>query len=426
MKPPDDGPPCSSRRALLAGAAGLAASSALPRARGATPTLSVMTRNLYLGVDLARLFRATSMDDLRRIAGEMLATIRAHPYAARLDAIASEVATTRPDVVGVQEAAVLRVQGDSDFAEDKATNASTVLVDLLDLFAEKLADRGLDYEVATQTVTTDVEVPAAEDDALRDVRLTDRVALLVRSDVETSSTYSSRFDAALRVPLRGTSVAVRRGYCLGDVSVGDATVTVANTHLESADEETRTAQAAALLDELPTDRPVVLTGDLNSGPNGSSAAYDLLTDTFEDPIASENTAATVDTCCQSNDLRNETSELSRRVDHVLARGGLEATDVERVGADAESKVTAEVGGESVALWPSDHAGVVSTMRVPASTPTATGTPTATESLTETSTQTEPRTATPESDGPPQLSVYGGVAGIGGLGLGLLAWYRRRR
>lgn len=409
------------RRALLAGAAGLAGSALVPRTRGAPPTLSVMTRNLYLGVDLAELFRARSRDDLRRIAGEMLTQIRSHPYAARVDAIASEVAATTPDVVCVQEAATLRVQTDSDFAEEPGPNAPTVVVDLLDTFTTKLAARGPDYEVETATVTTDVEVPAEDGDSLTDVRLTDRLALLVRSDVDADTSHTGRFESALQFPLGGTSIALRRGYCLADVTVGDTDVTVANTHLESVDETTRTAQATELLDRLPTDQPAVLAGDLNSGPGGSTAAYDLLTDSFEDPYGSDSTGYT---CCQANDLRNEASDLSRRVDHVLSRGGLRPAAVERVGVDPESKVTADVDGETVSLWPSDHAGVMSTFEIHGSTPTATSTATPTDPQNSPSTGTT--TPTPGPDRPPKLPLYGSLAGIGGLGLGLLAWYRRNR
>lgn len=81
------------------------------------------------------------------------------------------------------------------------------------------------------------------DGARRDVRLTHRDAVLVRSDVEIEETSSGRYDAALR----GKSIAILRGYCLADVSVGDATVTVANTILESVDDDTRTEQATELL-----------------------------------------------------------------------------------------------------------------------------------------------------------------------------------
>lgn len=417
MNSPDIDPAGCSRRAVLGGLSGLATAQALPAAAAPDQSLTVATRNLYLGVDLSRLFQATSMDDVRRIAGQMLDEIRTHPYAARTDAIAAEIEAAQPDVIGVQEAARIRVQTESDFLDDPSPNASTDAVDLLDLLSTKLEARGLDYDVATSTVTTDVEVPAEDDGGPTDVRLTDRTAVLVRSDLRVVERRSGTFDAALEYPLRGHSVSIRRGYCLVDLTVGGTDVTVANTHLESADAYTRKRQAEELLETLPSDRPVVLTGDLNSGPGTTTGAYERLTESFEDSYSSLRPDADGFTCCQANDLRNEESAFSSRVDHVLHRGALEPTAIERVGADPGSKVSVESGDETVRIWPSDHAGVVATLAISPSTPTATST----LSPTETATTTDSG-----SSSSPNIPFYGSIAGLGGLSLAALAWYRKRR
>jgi hypothetical protein len=105
------------------------------------------------------------------------------------------------------------------------------------------------------------------------------------------------------------------------------------------------------------------------------------------------------------------------VDHVLYRGDLSPTAVETVGTDAESWVQAEVDGESVTLWPSDHAGVVATLAVSTATPTPT--PTASTPNTATVEESQRGLAT-------KISLYGGAAGIGGLSLAALTWYRNAR
>ena len=100
-------PPPLSRRRLLRGAVGLAGADAAVPAAASDPELSVMTRNLYVGVDLFRLF---VVEDRREL--------RAHLFAARLDAVAAGIARADPDVVCLQEAALVRTRAPSRFDGD--------------------------------------------------------------------------------------------------------------------------------------------------------------------------------------------------------------------------------------------------------------------------------------------------------------------
>ena len=407
-----------SRRRLLRAAAGLAGASAATPAAASEPELSVMTRNLYLGVDLFRLFGAEDREELRAVAGELLAGVRAHPYAARADAIAAEVARTAPDVVCLQEAALVRTRAPSRFDGDHDPGATDVLVDLLDLLSAQLAARDLGYTVASALVTNDVEMPAETDEGPVDLRLTDRVAVLVRDEAAVTATRGGRFAAGVPVPLETVELTIRRGFAGVDLTVGGRPVVVASTHLESLADGVRAAQAGALADRLPDDRPVVVGGDLNSGPDHSPGAYERLRESFEDAHSARRPDAAGHTCCHDTDLRNATPSLSRRVDALLYRGTGPPTAVTQVGADAGARVRAEVDGDSVRVWPSDHAGVVASLPVPA---TATGTPTAT--ATPTTTPTAPATPdnTPESQ-PGMGLVATAVAGA----IALLSTLRRRR
>lgn len=391
--------------------AGLAGGATLPTTvrASAAESPTVMTRNLYLGVDLARLFEADSLAGIRRVAGELFTAIRRRPFAPRAAAIAAEIEATSPDVVCLQEAARIRTQRPSDFGSRPVTNASTVYVDFLDVLASKLEARNLSYQVAASTVTTDVEVPADVDGETIDVRLTDRDAVLVRTGVETGATPTGTYEASYAPPNVPAGLGLTRGYCLVDVTLGGVETTVATTHLESADEGIRREQSRELLELLPADRPVVLAGDFNSSPG--AAAYDLLTETFTDAYTSVRPDADGFTCCQAPDLRNETSKLSKRIDGVLSRGGVEPTGVSRVGADPADRVAADVDGKTARLWPSDHAGVVATFEV-------TATPTPTRTTTE-STRTRTTTET-TATGP----GFGVAAAVGGVVAGALARLRR--
>lgn len=416
-----------SRRALLgsaAVAAGGFASTASATAGAETPEFSVMTRNLYVGVDLFRLFRARNIDEVRAIAGELLAEVESHPYEARAGAIAEEIAATAPAVVGLQEGVLIRTRSPSEFDGDHDPGADEVVVDLLETLQSELGARGLPYGVATGTVTSDIEVPADTDDGTVDLRLTDRVALLVRDDVDVTDTRSGVFEADFPVPLDDTEVTIRRGYCRLDARVGDEEVTAATAHLESADADVRRSQADELRGLLPDDRPVALAGDDNSTPGGET--YARLAEDFEDAHAALRPDASGHTCCQDADLRNEDSKLSARIDHAFSRGDFTPLGIERVGADPGDRVAAEIDGESVQVWPSDHAGVVASFGLPApETPTATSTGTATRTTTEPSTATDSATeseTTPTAEPQPGMGV---LAALVGAAVGVLSRLRGR-
>jgi hypothetical protein len=62
------------------------------------------------------------------------------------------------------------------------------------------------------------------------------------------------------------------------------------------------------------------------------------------------------TCC--TDIAAPASGANERIDIVFHRGGVTAESVEIVGADPTKRT-------AMGLWPSDHAGVVANLQVPA-------------------------------------------------------------
>jgi hypothetical protein len=61
------------------------------------------------------------------------------------------------------------------------------------------------------------------------------------------------------------------------------------------------------------------------------------------------------TCCQKSNLRNDVSNLSRRIDYVFVRNDMEVQKAQRVGHR-------QIDRTPSGLWPSDHAGVVARVR----------------------------------------------------------------
>jgi len=377
------------RRSFLAAAAGVAVAPTLlssgagaagqsSGAGAAGQSLSVLTRNLYLGVDISGVADVESETELRRFAADLLADAREHPYGARMDAIADEIDSHRPAVVSVQEAA--RIRSRSDESADW-----TDVADLLPALSSRLADRGLSYRVASSTVTTDVTVTADAEEGTEEVRLTDRDALFVREDLTVEDQRSGRYETAIPVSVSWSDreFTLRRGYCVVDLAVGGRTVTVAGTHLESATPLIRYLQAEELIGLLPDSGPVVVAGDFNSGPRETRSAYDTLTraDAYADAWATADPGGAGDTCCHPASLRSESVELDARIDAVLYRGGLGPTAVERTGADLADRVAVTRDGVTEQLWPSDHAGVVVTFDLEWVTPTPSPTPSPTSSPT---------------------------------------------
>jgi endonuclease/exonuclease/phosphatase family metal-dependent hydrolase len=394
-----------SRRHVLAGVAGTAAlgTGVVGHAGAQGTSVTVATRNCYLGANLFRLLAAAAEgpDAIRETAGDLLATVDTSHVAARLDAIAAELARTEPALVGVQEAALIRT-GPADGA------ATDVRYDVRETLLDRLAARDRPYRVVAATAGADLQVPATVDGETRTVRLTDRDLLLARESVPAEAATAATFDASLSLSRGGRSITVDRGYAACEATVGGTSLTFCTTHLESASAETRASQAMELRGLL-ADRPdpAVLVGDLNSGPGASTAAYDHLTAPFDD--AADGVG---DTCCHAADLRNADPTLASRVDHVLVRGGLRAGEVTRIGAAPGARIAA--GGDR--LWPSDHAGVVATLVPGAGSETATPPATTATPTTATPATATPATATPTAGAAPGFGVAAAVAAILGLGL----------
>lgn len=442
------------RREALRAAGGLVVGGAFASTpvRAQSPAVTVATRNCYLGADLFRLLAVRSATDLRSTVGQLVTQIRRSHVEARLDAIAAELERTAPDLVGLQEVALVRIQRPSDYRETTEPNAETVAYDFRDLLVSAIESRGLPYRVVAEVTNADLELPGtvdgepsetsrdaggAGDEEAIDVRLTDRDLLLARETATTGDPVTRTFDASLTLPVsEEETITIDRGYGVVDATVGDLDLTVCNTHLESVSSDARVEQVAELRRALAArEGPVVVAGDLNSGPNASPTAYDRLGEAYVDPVPRvREDPTTVNTCCHATGLRNESASLDSRIDHVLFRGPLRATGVTRVGADPARRVAVETESGTERLWPSDHAGVVVDF-VPGEAPTATGTepttttrPTATATPTPAGTPTPPPTSTVEVREDDETSIsfpgFGPVAGSAALVLSALEARRR--
>jgi endonuclease/exonuclease/phosphatase family metal-dependent hydrolase len=340
---------------------------------GPPAPVKVMTRNLYLGADLLPVVTVRTIDEIPIQVAALWKKMQASDLPARAKLLADEIATAKPDLVGLQEAVVFYKQTPSDFSfAAPKVNADKVELDFVQLLLTELAARGAEYVAAATSKNTDVELPAADDAAPFDVRMTDREVILARKGVETSNAQSTLFPSHLEFTIPfgvagGAPVNLVRGLTHVDATVNGAHFTFAVTHLEvggGSNEQARgllgplqEGQAKDLVGMLAGVRgPVVLVGDFNSAANGSTTmSYATVAGKFTDAYAQANPGMPGYTCC--SDIAAAQFTLGERIDIVFFRGGVTAQAVELVGIDPSKRSPA-------GLWPSDHAGVVATLGVP--------------------------------------------------------------
>lgn len=343
--------------ALLAVACNDDATPFAPEARqvsGHGAGIAVMTRNMYVGANVDPIIAATDPNQIPLLVAQAFQQLLQTNYPLRAKLIAAEIAASQPHLVGLQEVSLIRIQSPGDLVIGGTTPATAVVVDFLPILLAELQARGLDYRVAAMVQNTDVEVPmvTSPTPTFDDVRLTDFDVLLARGDVPTGNAVEQNYAVALPVP--GTAIVVRRGFVAVDADVGGTTYRVVNTHLESAVELVRQAQAGELLQYLGAEtRPIVALGDFNSDAETAGPTYQLLTgsglaDAWRSRVGGPTQRLT---CCHAADLSNSLATLDQRIDLVLTRNlpsGPVFADV--VGDDPAERA----GG----LWASDHAGVV--------------------------------------------------------------------
>lgn len=327
-------------------------------------TITVMSRNVYHGVndEIFAVAGATGLQDLLARVAAVYQGYVSRDFHKRGEAIAAEIAAARPELVGLQEAILVRTQFPPD---GTASPATTVAFDYVQILRDALAARGLRYEVVAQAIGLDVELPSALG---FDVRHTDREVILARADLTTADLKLTNAQAhdfhrncALPGPLGSAPIVIRRGWVSVDAKIRGRDIRFVSTHLDGDclpfTSEIQQAQAAQLVAEAgATDLPLVLVGDLNTPADGNGVTYNLLAALgFSDAWTAAGQGPGY-TCCQQPNLLNPASMLQDRIDFVLFRGPFAALAADVTGDEPADKTTS-------GWWPSDHAGVVARLRI---------------------------------------------------------------
>ena len=320
--------------------------------------VKVMTYNMYLGTDLLGIFQSQSPEELAAEVGEAFSDVQAGNVPERIDEIADQIATNAPDVVGLQEVALWRVGAPFD-----PSPADTVAFDFLQILLDRLTARGAHYAAVSVQSNLDAELPGVfGPTSALDVRYTDRVVVIARTDLPTSEfkvegTATGAFQALLPVNILGNTIYITRGWASADVKHRGKTYRFVNAHLEAFYDPIQNIQASELLlGPTNTTLPVVLAGDFNSDPaiNGDSY-YRLLNGGFTDVWASLHPGNSGFTWALSDESPSVITVPSQRVDYIMSRGRVSLSEIELVGEDAVNDLTPS------SLRPSDHAGILASV-----------------------------------------------------------------
>lgn len=332
--------------------------------------LTVMTRNVYVGGNVDLVLEAAPQD-VPIVVGQVFQELISTDFAERAQSFAREIAATKPHLIGLQEISLIRRQSPGDLVAGGTTPAETVFLDQMDVLMTALAAAGLDYREVGSVENLDVEAPmltSVSPLSFDDIRLTDYDVLLARADVITANVAEVNYDAVLPVPGIGV---LTRGYVAADATVHGRTYRVFTSHLEPVTvPEILPVQLGQIQQLVAATQglgmPAVVIGDLNTGPG--RPGYDVLIASGLVDVWNRNVRPASDgyTCCFPSNLRGDSRTPDMRIDLVLYRPANT-----RHGNDGLGSVFVDLVGEAPeditpsGLWPSDHVGVVATLRVPA-------------------------------------------------------------
>ena len=336
---------------VAAAAAAVPSSSAVAASGG---DVTVMSRNIYLGADIITLATAPNLDAFKVNAEAMYGVVKGTNFPARAVGLAAEIKATKPDLVGLQEAATWRTGPAGD-----AAAATKVDYDFTKELIAALKKQGLVYTVVVDQTEFDYEAPTVT----QDVRLTMHDVILKRSGskVKTGKTSKSRYKTIREIPTPAGLAVVYRGWTAVDASIGGRPFKFVNTHLEAYGDAVRESQAKELFAAggplASKTKPAIALGDLNSDPTSGDAAanaYKVFTGAgMKDVFGTKR----VQTFGMDEKLINPVPTSNVWIDHILVRPS------KNFSVLSKSIVGTKPFRTVAPLWASDHMGVVAKLRV---------------------------------------------------------------
>jgi len=322
--------------------------------------ISVMTQNLYVGADVDLVIRALGTADPADDFPALLfaiETVGKTDFPARAAAIADQIARARPHAVGLQEVSQI------DIDLTPLGVPAVVHQDFLAIVQAELAARGLHYVVAGTSNNVSVNLVSGL------VRLVDHDVLLVDADRVTINASSGQ-DFSVNLGPVAPGVDLIRGWVWARTTVDGQSVTFASAHTEAnlagappgLLEQIRAAQVGEMVATLASSDRVVLMGDLNDTP-GSPMYAVLASSGFTDSWRALRPGVDGLTCCHVADLSDQVARFDQRIDYVWTRGFARDDGKVKGSVDRFGNVPSDrLPGPAYLVWPSDHAGLVASLK----------------------------------------------------------------
>ena len=337
-------------------------------------SVKVMTRNQYLGANLNPVVLAQTPEEFIAAAAAALEQIAANDFPLRAQRLATEVALTKPYLIGLQEVFDFTLNG---------LNVGPPFVDHLTETLDALDDKGQSYSVAAIVEHLDITIPidVTGDDVPELVRVLDRDVILAREGVEftklvgnfapdgsgglcgvpipnpafgllgpqflesTPSEDGCNYTILAEVNSPVGPITIKRGFVGVDATVRGKTYRFVNTHLEEAEPDPTDPSSAifqslqsvelvgTLLAITPSDLPLIVVGDFNSSSEDEPIdidsiisiipPYQIIVGAGFSDVWDTNPLKFFDpngfTCCQDDNLLNTTSLLDERIDIIFVR-----------------------------------------------------------------------------------------------------------
>ena len=269
--------------------------------------IKVMSRNLYLGADVGVAMKL--LPKFSDAAQFMWDQMKANDFSKRAPKLAQEVATYKPDVIGLQEATIWYCKKNAWSKKVEVLNfTKQFLAATKDLgeeyvLAEKngVIARNPGYSIAPVPYLTMVKDPATfqplfgEDKAACGFEIGD--ALAVRKSLAENIQQVGNTEYEQTYTIIPTLMTIYRGNSWADIDLNGVRTRFVTTHLESIWDKNKVPNSAIQAEQLVQDLsstklPLVVIGDFNSDPRDPRPA--TAPNPGEQPVASEKCPAQVD------------------------------------------------------------------------------------------------------------------------------------